>query len=78
MVEIRYRNLNPPAESMPDSVRSRRVQGPDGRRVTVYTVDADSPSFADGLAFLFRKNVAKARRENKRLLGSPDGLPAKT
>jgi hypothetical protein len=45
--------------------------------VQVYWIDANSKTFTDDLTAVFKKNVAKARRENKRLFGSPDGLPAK-
>lgn len=41
------------------------------------TLDADSRTFADDLTFAFARNVAKARRENKRLTGVLDFAPAK-
>jgi hypothetical protein len=36
------------------------------------TIDATSPTFGDDLRHTFEKNVAKARRENKKKFGSPD------
>jgi hypothetical protein len=38
----------------------------------VYTVDINSPTFDTNLLYVFRRNVARIRRENKRLFGSPD------
>jgi hypothetical protein len=40
-------------------------------------LDAHSPTFDRDLQYVFAKNVAKARRENKRLLGSADGVRRK-
>jgi hypothetical protein len=42
----------------------------------VLSLDANSATFIDDLATVFRKNVAKARRENRQLFGSADGLRA--
>jgi hypothetical protein len=36
-----------------------------------------APHFEEGMQYVFRKNVAKARRENKRILGSADIVPRK-
>lgn len=41
------------------------------------TIDATSPTFGDDLRRAFEKNVAKARRENKKKFGSPDPQPSK-
>jgi hypothetical protein len=54
------------------SVRAKRVRNPDGKLVNVLSMDANSDSFIDDLALVFKKNVAKARQENRRLFGSPD------
>jgi hypothetical protein len=64
-----------PAKS--DSVREQRVRTADGALKTVRTLDAGSATFDDDLLYVFNKNVAKARRENKRVLGSADGVPRK-
>jgi hypothetical protein len=58
------------------SVRAKRVRNADGKSVRVLSLDANSKTFIDDLATVFRKNVAKARRENRQLLGSADGLRA--
>jgi hypothetical protein len=39
------------------------------------TIDATSPTFGDDLRRAFEKNVAKARRQNKKKFGSPDPQP---
>jgi hypothetical protein len=66
-----------PGKVAPASVVEKRVATPDGGWKTVRTLDAHSPSFDQGLQYVFAKNVAKARRENKRLLGSADGVRRK-
>jgi hypothetical protein len=35
-------------------------------------LDAGSPTFGTDLQYVFRKNVAKARRGNKRITGAAD------
>jgi hypothetical protein len=40
-------------------------------------LDVYGPNFDDGLLYAFRSNVAKARRENKRILGVADVVPRK-
>jgi hypothetical protein len=37
------------------------------------SLDVTKPTFTDDLTAIFRRNIAKARRENKKLFGSPDG-----
>jgi hypothetical protein len=49
------------------SVTKKRLKGPDGHIVTMRTIDADSPTFAEDLSYVFRQNVKKARRLNKSL-----------
>ena len=49
------------------SVVAKRVRGPDGRLVTVLKLDADSETFTDQLSYVFEKNVAKARRQNRQI-----------
>ena len=43
----------------------------------VLTIDATGPTFGDDLRRAFEKNVAKARRENKKKFGSPDPQPSR-
>jgi hypothetical protein len=57
------------------SVREKLMRNSDGELVRVLSLDANSPTFIEDLTTVFQKNVAKARRENRQLLGSADGLP---
>ena len=59
------------------SVREKRLRNSQGEVVRVLSLDANSATFIDDLTTVFQKNVARARRENLRLLGSADGLPVK-
>jgi hypothetical protein len=58
-------------------IPEKRVVNPDGKVVRVPTIDANSPHFSSDLHRLFERNVAKARRENKRRFGSPDRVSDK-
>ena len=57
------------------NVEVRRVRGSDGRFRERFAIDSNSPTLDADLTFVFQRNVARERRENKRLFGSPDGLP---
>ena len=59
------------------SVRAKRVRNSEGKLVRVLSIDANSASFIDDLTTVFKKNVAKARHENTKFFGSPDGPRAK-
>lgn len=58
------------------AVGKKQVVTARGRR-TVRTLDANDDNFDDGLTYVFTRNVAKARRENKRITGSADVAPRK-
>jgi hypothetical protein len=66
MTTIVYRPLKATPTKQPRSVKRKRVRGPDGRWETVYSVDAKSPDFAEGITYIFSKNVARARAEQKK------------
>jgi hypothetical protein len=57
------------------SVRQKRFIASTGRYAQVAVLDANSPTFGTDLLRVFRENVAKARKENMRLFGSPDRAP---
>lgn len=59
------------------AVVEKRVRGADGRAVTLRTIEGGSATFGDDLTYVFAKNVAKARRENKQVTGATDRVPAK-
>lgn len=60
----------------PPGVVEKRVRQADGRFETIRTVDLASPSFGEDMLYVFTKNVAAARRENKRVTGKADVEPA--
>lgn len=62
------------AGKKPAGVTVRRITGADGKKVTVRSIDAYSPTFGEDLLYVFTRNVQAARRENKRLLGSASGV----
>ena len=64
--------LNANGRKRKHSVVEKRVRRPDGKVAVMRTIDANSKTFADDLTYVFTKNVAKARRENKLLLGVSD------
>ena len=65
------------SKKAPASVGKKRVTSVTGERKTVLTLDANSPSFDEGLQYVFARNVAKARRDNKRIVGVADVAPPK-
>jgi hypothetical protein len=56
---------------------TKHIRGANGKPVSIYAVDSNDDNFDSDLTYVFTRNVAKARRENKRLFGSADGLGAK-
>jgi len=59
------------------SVAKKRVLDAAGQVKTLRTLDIGSSTFGRDLEYVFGKNVAKARRENKRMTGASDGVVAK-
>jgi hypothetical protein len=66
------------AGKKPKGVTSRRVTNGNGEKVTIRAIDANSPTFGEDFLYVFTKNVEAARRENKRLFGSADGVKSET
>jgi hypothetical protein len=60
------------------SVVTKSVHKPGGERIKILSVDANSPTFGNDLTIVFERNVAKARRANKKKFGSPDRVAQKT
>ncbi len=58
------------------SIRKKRIRSSDGKVRRIMILDLTSATFDDDLTYIFERNVAKARRENKKLLGSADGTKA--
>jgi hypothetical protein len=59
------------------AIRKRRVATADGGWTIVRTLDVNSPYFDESYLHAIRCNVAKARRENRRVLGVADFVPPK-
>jgi hypothetical protein len=59
------------------AVTEKRVRDADGKFLTVRTLDGHSKTFATDLTYVFSRNVAKARRENKLVTGTTDRVPDK-
>jgi hypothetical protein len=58
-------------------VKEERVRDKVTGKITIIrTIKMDPATFGDAFTQVFRKNVAKARRDNKRLLGVADVEPA--
>jgi hypothetical protein len=76
MTKVIYAPLNEGKPS-PGAVKTKKVKTPDGQVITVHTVNADSRTFSTDLTYVFEKNVAKAKRENKRIMKSAGRCPGK-
>lgn len=59
------------------SVERRRVRDEEGDIKNVWSLDGGSRTFENDLTYVFGRNVAKARRENKELTGATDFVPEK-
>lgn len=66
------------AGKKPAGVTSRRVTTAAGEKVMIRAIDANSPNFGEDFLYVFTKNVEAARRENKRLFGSADGVKTRS
>jgi hypothetical protein len=77
VAKIVYKSLNRRPSVASPAVGKKRIPAAEGRSKTVHTLDANSASFDEDLRYVFSRNVAKARRENKRVVGSPDIAPRK-
>lgn len=71
MNKIVFAKIARPRDGKPVAVREERAAGSRDSG-TLLALDAHSSSFGQDLRYVFGRNVAKARRENKRLTGSAD------
>jgi len=56
-------------------VAEKRVRDTAGQVKRLRVLDIGSETFGDDLQYVFGKNVAKARRDNKRITGTSDVAP---
>lgn len=75
MAKVIVGNLQPRGHSGSAAIATKRVRTSEGELKTLRTIDADSRTFGNDLRYVFERNVAKARRENKRITGANDGVP---
>jgi hypothetical protein len=59
------------------NVKIKRIRDEKGKLIRVFSLDANDNSFGSKLRYVFGKNVAKARRENKKRFGAPDRVLAR-
>lgn len=74
MTRIEVGSVQTKAKKRPRSVTEKRVKSRSGKIITLRTIDADSQSFGSDLEYVFKRNVAKARRENKKVTGASDSV----
>ena len=75
MSKIVVRSLKKSKSAKPRarSVVTKRVRDAEGRLQTVYKLDANSMSFDEDFRYVFSRNVAKARKENRGVTGAAVG-----
>ena len=74
MVKVVVRKLGPgKSERSHREPASTSVLDSKGKSSSFFTIDVKSPTFEKDLTFVYKHNVAKARRENRRMFGSADG-----
>lgn len=76
MAKVVYKSLKSGRSTASRAVGKKRISA-EGHSKTVHTLDANSASFDEDLRYVFSRSVAKARRENKRIVGSADIAPRK-
>ena len=77
MANVEYKPLKVPSRGGKSSVTSKRIRMSEGPAITVRTVRAESQTFGEDLRYVFEKNVTKARRENRELVGSSGRVRSK-
>jgi hypothetical protein len=80
MAKIVVKSVGPkakPTDGRNTAVVEKRVRDAEGNVKTLRTLDVGSATFGDDLLYVFKKNVAKARRDNKRITGSADSIVRK-
>lgn len=73
-MKIVERRLSGTSKGAKRKAATRVVTSAQGKRVKAMQLDADSATFSEELLESFARNVSRARRENKALLGRRDGV----
>ncbi len=66
MVKVVIASLNPISSKMSTSVVAKRLKSENGEIKTLRTLNIGSKTFGHDLRYIFGKNVAKARQDNKK------------
>jgi putative protein kinase ArgK-like GTPase of G3E family len=56
-------------QAIKSSLVKKTLHRADGKQVRILSIDANSPTFGSDLGMVFRMNVAKAKRENSKVIG---------
>jgi hypothetical protein len=78
MVKVVYADPSPkkaPGGSRSKGVVVKVTRDGNGDRLHLRTVDAASATLSEDITEVFAKNVAKARRENRKLFGTAEYAP---
>lgn len=59
------------------STTIKRLRDADGKLTSFHVIDLSSRTIDQDLTYVFGRNVARARAENKKVIGTADGQPAK-
>jgi hypothetical protein len=77
MAQVVVKKLGSKSKRGRSSVSEKRLFNSEGKLVKILSLDSNSSSFSSDLRLVFQKNVAKARRENKKRFGSADRVHQK-
>jgi hypothetical protein len=78
MSRVVYKSLvKAPDRAPPAGVSERTVQVNGNAPTVVHVLDGRRETFGTDLAYVFGRNVSRARKENEKLAGSPDGIPVR-
>jgi hypothetical protein len=56
------------------AIQKRYVHGPKGKPLELFGIESNNDNFEDDLTRVFSLNIARVRKDNTAIFGSPDGL----
>jgi hypothetical protein len=75
MARVVFKKLDTKSRASRKHVGVKRLRNESGQINVVSVVDATSRTLPNDLGYVFRKNVAKARKDNRQRLGASDLVP---
>jgi hypothetical protein len=72
MTKVVVGKLNSEKPASKAAVGSKRVRDAEGQMKTLRTLDSGGKGFTEGLRYVFGRNVARAREDNKKVTGARD------